>query len=360
MRGKPISQRSLLMVGSIDDRIPQQHPIRPLKVLVDQALASLSPVFDGMYAAIGRPSVPPERLLKAQLLIALFSIRSDRQFCEQLEYNLMFRWFLDMDLDEPAFDASTFSQNRERLIGHRVGEQFLESVVREAQRQHLLSEDHFSVDGTLIEAWASMKSFRPKDEPPDDSNGWSNFRGEKRSNKTHASKTDPDARLTRKGDGLTSKLSFCGNVLMENRNGLIVDLDLAIADGRAETAGALRMMKRRRAHKARRTLAADKAYDTRGFVDASRDLDYTPHVARNQHLHHPSAIDGRTTRHPGYGWSMIVRRRIEQIFGWLKTYGGLRKTRFRGQAKVGLAAQLSAAAYNLLRMVRLTTPQVTA
>jgi transposase len=233
------------MVGSIDDHIPGHHPIRPLKKLADRALASMDEVFKSMYAQIGRPSVPPERLLKAQLLIALFSVRSDRQFCEQLEYNLLFRWFLDMDLDEPAFDASTFSQNRERLIRHRAGEEFLAAVVREATSQHLLSDDHFSVDGTLIQAWASLKSFRPKDEPPGDSNGWSDFKGEQRSNDTHESKTDPDARLARKGKGQEAKLSYCGNVLMENRYGLIVDLDLAIADGRAERDGALRLLERK-------------------------------------------------------------------------------------------------------------------
>jgi transposase len=341
------------MVGSIDDRIPREHPIRPLKRLADRVLASMGEVFEGMYAAIGRPSVPPERLLKAQLLIALFSVRSDRQFCEQLEYNLMFRWFLDMDLDESVFDASTFSQNRERLIRHHVGEEFLAAVVREAQSQRLLSEDHFSVDGTLIEAWASMKSFRPKGEPPGDSNGWSNFKGEKRSNETHESKTDSDARLARKGNGQAAKLSFCGNVLMENRNGLVVDIDLAIADGKAERDGALRLLQRRGRRRARRTVAGDKGYDTRAFVYGSRDLGFTPHVARNHHPTHPSAIDGRTTRHPGYASSMIVRRRIEQIFGWLKTCGGLRKARFRGRAKVSLAAHLSAAAYNLLRIARL-------
>jgi transposase len=360
MRGKKHQQRSLLMVGSIDDHIPQRHPIRPLKVLADRALASMNEVFEGMYAQIGRPSVPPERLLKAQLLIALFSVRSDRQFCEQLEYNLLFRWFLDMDLDEPAFDASTFSQNRERLIRHRAGEEFLAAVVREAKSQHLLSEDHFSVDGTLIEAWASLKSFRPKGEPPDDSNGWSDFRGEKRSNDTHESKTDPDARLARKGNGREAKLSYCENILMENRHGLIVDVDLAIADGKAERDGALRLLKRTGKRRARRTIAADKGFDTRAFVDACRQLGFTPHVARNQHRRHFSAIDERTTRHRGYGISMIVRRRIEQIFGWLKSCGGLRKTRFRGLLKVGLEAYLTAVAYNLLRMARLESTKAAA
>ena len=348
------------MVGSIDDRIPPGHPIRPLKQLADKALASMSDLFEGMYAAIGRPSVPPERLLKAQLLIALFSVRSDRQFCEQLDFNLMFRWFLDMDLDEPAFDASTFSQNRERLIRHRVGEEFLAAVVREARKQRLLSDDHFSVDGTLIEAWASIRSFRRKDDPPGDSNGWNDFKGDKLSNETHESKTDPDSRLARKGNGQPAKLSFCGNVLMENRNGLVLDVDLAIADGRAERDGALRLLRRRKRRAGRRTVAADKGYDTRAFVDDCRELGFTPHVARNQHRTHPSAIDRRTTRHPGYAASLVVRRRIEQIFSWLKTCGGLRKARFRGRAKVSLAAHLSAAAYNLIRIARLVPAEALA
>jgi transposase len=359
MRGTPEIQRSLLMVGSIDDRIPQEHPIRPVKVLADRVLGTMGAVFDAMYASTGRPSVPPERLLKAQLLIALFSVRSDRQFCEQLEYNLLFRWFLDMDLDEPAFDASTFSQNRERLIGHRIGEEFLAAVVREAKRQRLLSEDHFSVDGTLIQAWASMKSFRPKGEPPGDSNGWSDFKGEKRSNDTHESKTDPDARLARKGNGQEAKLSYCGSVLMENRNGLVVDIDVATADGRAEREGALRMLKRRGRGRRRRTVGGDKAYDTRDFVDGSRTCGFTPHPAQNQHRTHRSAVDGRTTRHPGYAVSKIVRRRIEQIFGWVKGPGGLRRARVRGLPKVSLAAQLGAAAYDLLRIAHLSAAEAT-
>jgi len=226
-------------------------------------------------------------------------------------------------------------------------------VVREATSQHLLSDDHFSVDGTLIQAWASLKSFRPKDEPPGDSNGWSNFKGEKRSNETHESKTDPDARLARKGNGQEAKLSYCGNVLMENRFGLIVDIDLAIADGKAERDGALRLLKRTGQRRARRTVAGDKGFDTRAFVDGCRELGFTPHVARNHHRTHSSAIDGRTTRHTGYRISMIVRRRIEQIFGWLKSCGGLRRTRFRGLLKVSLDAYITAAAYDLLRMARL-------
>jgi len=327
-----------------------------VKALADEALAGMSEVFDGMYAAVGRPSVPPERLLKAQLLIALFSIRSDRQLCEQLEYNLMYRWFLDMEFDEPAFDPSSFSQNRERLISHRVGEEFLAAVVEAAQRRRLLSDEHFSVDGTLIEAWASMKSFRPKDGPPADSNGWSNFRGEERSNDTHRSTTDPEARLIRKGKGREARLAYCGNVLMEHRNGLVLDVDLAIADGYGEREGALRMLRRRKRPRHHITLGGDKGYDTRDFVSACRHLAVTPHVARNQHRTHPSAIDGRTTRHPGYAISLVVRRRIEQVFGWLKTNAGLRKARFKGRERIELFAQFAASSYNLLRIARLSEP----
>jgi transposase len=295
MRGHRESQGSLLLIGSLGDRIPQGHPIRAVKALADEALAGMSGVFDGMYAAIGRPSVPPERLLKAQLLIALYSIRSDRQFCEQLEYNLMYRWFLDMGFDEPAFDASSFSQNRERLIAHRVGEAFLAAVVEAARSRRLLSDEHFSVDGTLIEAWASMKSFRAKDEPPSDSNGWSDFRGERRSNETHRSATDPEARLTRKGNGHEARLCYCGNLLMEHRNGLVLDVDVALADGFGEREGALRMLGRLRRRRRRMTVGADKGYDTYGFVSACRELGMT---ARRAQPESPTALGDRRPHQP--------------------------------------------------------------
>jgi len=353
-------QPSLAMVGSIDEHIPQRHPIRHLKILADRALASMNDLFEGMYAHIGWPSVAPERLLKAQQLIALFSVRSDRQFCEQLENDLLLRWFLDIVLDETAFDASTLFQNPERLIRHRAGDEFLAAVICEAKSQHLLSKDHSSVDGTLIEAWASLRSFRPKGEPLDDSNGWSDFRGEQRSDGTHESRTDPEARLGRKGKGLEAKLSYCGNILMESRHGLIVDVDLAIVDGKAERNGASRLLKRRGKRRARRTVAADKGFDPRAFVDACRELEFTPNLFRNQHGTHSSAIEGRTTGHRGYVISMIVRRRIEQIFGWLKSCGGLRNTRFRGLLEVGLDAYLTAVAHNLLKLVRLITAKAPA
>jgi transposase len=353
MRGERREQRSLLMVGSVDERIPAAHPIRRIKALADRALDQLSGVFDAMYAETGRPSVPPERLLKAQLLIALFSVRSDRQFCEQLDYNLLFRWFLDLELDEASFDASTFSRNRERLIRHEVAEQFLAAIVLEAKKERLLSTDHFSVDGTLIEAWASMKSFRPKGEPPSgDSNGWSDFKGTKRSNETHESTTDPEAKLARKSYGEGAKLSFSGHALMENRNGLLVDFVVAPADGFAERREALKML-RKVAGPRRKTVAADKGYDTKAFVADCRGMNVTPHVTQNAHRCKRSAIDSRTTRQPGYRASQILRRRIETIFGWMKSFGGLRRTRVRGVARTQLAARLAAAAYNLLRISRL-------
>lgn len=243
MRGTQRRQRTLLMVGSVEERIPPKHPIRQIKVLADRALADLGPRFNQMYSASGRPSVPPERLLKSQLLIALFSVRSDRQFCEQLDYNLLFRWFLDLEMDEESFDASTFSHNRERLIRHEVAEEFLAAVVRQAKSAHLLSQEHFSVDGTLIEAWASLKSFRPKDEPPGgDSNGWGDFKGSRRSNETHESKTDPESRLARKGNGQPAKLCFSAHALMENRHGLLLDLKIAPATGRAECEQGLNLL----------------------------------------------------------------------------------------------------------------------
>lgn len=344
----------MLCLMSPEERVPATHPLRGIKKLADAALAELSPTFDGMYASGGRPSVPPERLLKAQLLIALFSVRSDRQFCEQLDYNLLFRWFLDLELDEKSFDASTFSRNRERLIRHEVAEQFLAAVVEEAKKGHLLSADHFSIDGTLIESWASMKSFRPKDGPPGgDSNGWSDFRGEKRTNETHASVTDPDAKLARKGPGREAKLSYAGHVLMENRNGFLMDILLSQADGFAERREGATLVARIGGGR-RKTVGGDKGYDATDFVQGCRAAGVTPHVAPNIHRSRKkSAIDQRTLRHEGHRVSQIVRRRIETIFGWLKSFGGMKRSRVRGLEKTQLAARLAAAAYNLLRLSRL-------
>lgn len=340
----------MICLVSPETSVPAEHPIRAIKKVADAALATLSNVFEQMYAATGRPSVPPERLLKGQLLIALYSIRSERQLCEQLPYNLLFRWFLDMDMLESAFDASTYSRNRDRLMKHDVAAAFF-AAVRDEGRD-LMSHEHFSVDGTLIEAWASLKSFRHKDAGDEgDNNGWGDFRGERRSNETHESKTDPDARLMRKGNGQPAKLSFMGHALVENRHGLLVDLRVSTATGKAEREVALEMLDDHE-RPIRTTLGADRAYDTREFVDDCRDLGVTPHVAQNT-TNRRSAIDGRTTRHVGYSISQRLRMRIEQVFGWGKTIGGLRRTRVRGLERTQFGTYLIGAAYNLLRITNL-------
>ena len=349
MRGQNREQTSMLVMGSLQDRIPADHPIRRIKLLADEALSRLHSTFEAIYSQAGRPSIPPERLLKAQILMALFTVRSDRMFCEQLEYNLLFRWFLDMEMDEAAFDASTFSKNRKRLIDNEIGQAFLAAVVESASLRRMVSSDHFSVDGTLIEAWASMKSFKRKDDDtPSDSNGWNDFRGEKRSNETHESKTDPESRLARKGDGREAKLCFNASGLMENRNGLILKIEAGTANGTAERDVAIDQIQDL---KPGSTVAADRAYDTKAFIALSRDAGITPHVA--QVGYRRSAIDGRTTRHPGYEISMIRRRMIEGCFGWMKMIGNCRRTRFRGVPKTNLLANITAAAYDLVRMARL-------
>jgi transposase len=351
MRGRTEEQTSMLMLVSPESRIPKDHPIRRIKKLADEALREMSPLFDQMYEEGGRPSVPPERLLKATLLMALFSVRSERQLCEQLDYNLMFRWFLDMNMEEPTFVATVFTKNRERLLAHDVGARFLGEVVRQARKAKLMSAEHFSVDGTLIDAWASMKSFRPKDEDDDgDGNGWGDFRGTKRSNETHESKTDPDAKLMRKGNGQPAKLCFSANVLMENRSGLVVDMALVAATGHAERDTALAMLERL-GGTARLTVGADRGYDTASFVEDCRKFGVSPHVAQHTNRRR-SAIDGRTTRHGGYSASQRVRKRIESIFGWMKTTAGFARTRVRGIARTQLAAQFVGAAYNLIRLAR--------
>jgi transposase len=350
MRGRPTEQTSMLCLVSLESRIAADHPLRGIKKLADAALRRLSERFDAMYAKCGRPSIPPERLLKALLLIALHSVRSERQFCEQLEYNLLFRWFLDMDLMEPAFDASTFSRNRQRMLDSAIAAQFFQAV--RDQGAELMSREHFSVDGTLIESWASIKSFRPKDDDPGqgDSNGWGDFRGHKRSNQTHQSKTDPEARLMRKGRGREAKLSFGGHALVENRHGLLVDLRVSEATGRSERQTAIEMLEQRQRRR-RITVGADRGYDSTDFVGHCRDAKITAHVAQNTHCR--SAIDGRTVRHAGYAISQRVRRRIEQVFGWIKTVGGLRRSRYRGRQRTQFAAHLVGAAYNLLRIAKL-------
>lgn len=340
----------MLCLISPESRVPEDHPLRGIKVLADAALGTLSPVFDAMYATGGRPSVPPERLLKGSLLMALYSVRSERQLCEQLEYNLLFRWFLDMDMLEAAFDPTAFSHNRQRLMDHDVAGQFF-AAVRD-QGRDLMSGDHFSTDGTLIEAWASRKSFRPKDEDEGDNNGWGDFRGTRCSNETHESRTDPESRLMRKGGSQEAKLSFAGHALVENRNGLLVDLRISRATGYAEREVALEMLNEH-APSAGTTVGADRAYDTRDFVAGCRELGVTPHVAQHANDRRRSAIDRRTTRHIGYTISQRVRMRIEQVFGWAKVFGGLRRTRFRGVGRTQLAAYLVGAAYNLIRIARL-------
>ena len=346
----------MLALMSPEEMVPKDHPVRRIKKLADDALKDLSPTFDAMYASEGRPSIPPETLLKSMLLIALYSVRSERQFCERLRYDLLFKWFLDMNMIDEPFDASSFSRNRDRLLEHEVAHRFLQAVVANAKKARLMSADHFSVDGTLIEAWASMKSFRPKDEDDDDKgdgNGWGDFRGTKRSNDTHESKTDPEAKIMRKGKGREAKLSFVENVLMENRHGLVVDVKVTEARGDAETAAAIDLVVNALPTSNQITLGADKAYDTRGFIGAARFFGVTPHVAQNEHARRSSAIDARTTRHEGYAVSQKIRRRIESIFGWMKTVGGFRRTRFRGVARTQLYAHVVAAAYNLLRMTKL-------
>ena len=366
MRGPATRQTVMLLGMTADQLVPADHPIRRIKPIVEQALAALSPTFARMYAAEGRPSIPPEHLLKASLLIALYSVRSERQFCERLGYDLLFKWFLDLNITDPAFDASTFSKNRARLLQHDVAAAFFDAVLDEARRRGLLSDEHFTVDGTLLESWASMKSFRPKedgaaadrddgDDPPPASGGRNperDFHGEKRSNATHASTTDPDARLMRKGKGKEAKLCVMGHVLMENRNGLAVDVLLTHATGTAEREAAVRMLDRRPEPQRRGTVGADKAYDTRDFVADCRERGVTPHVAQHTSGRR-SAIDGRTTRHPGHAISQRIRKRVEEIFGWMKTVGGGRKLRYIGLERNQFWAELTTATYNLVRMARI-------
>jgi len=361
MRGEVERQGMMLTLVQPEHRIPADHPIRRIKALADAELQRLSRVFEGMYAERGRPSIPPERVLKACLLIALYSVRSERQFCEQLQYNLLFRWFLDLGWDEPSFDASTFAKNKARLLEADVARRFFEGIVAAAKTARLLSAEHFTVDGTLIEAWASLKSFRPREEhpgdrpPPDDTrNPTVNFHGEKRSNATHASTTDPEAQLARKGAGKEAKLCFSAHVVMENRHGLCVALSVADANPATERTEAVRLLKtlRRRGFRPT-TVGGDKGYDTQPFVEDVRALGIAPHVAQNITTHRGSKIDARTTRHAGYTVSQRCRKRIEEIFGWGKTIGGLRKSRYRGRARTGLWAYFVGSAYNLLRMAKL-------
>lgn len=360
MRGHPKQQTTLFSLRTPGDRVPASHPLRRVKDMADAALAALSSTFDQMYSGTGRPSIPPEQLLKSCLLMAFYSVRSERLFCEQLDYNLLYRWFLDMGMEEASFDHSTFSQNRDRLLEHDVARRFFMAVMSQAQSAGLTSNEHFSVDGSLIEAWASLKSFRPKDEkdedtkPPDDKgNPTVNFHGQKRSNQTHESKTDPEAKLARKGDGKEARLAYSLNGVMENRNGLLVDLAVMPADGFAERHAAVMMLAGLGSRNQRSTVGTDKGYDTADFVADCRRLGVTPHVAQTTDIRRRSAIDRRTTRPDGYAVSQRIRKRIEEVWGWMKTVGGFRKTRFRGRERTELAAYLVGSAYNLLRMARL-------
>ena len=352
-------QRAMLVIFEVEQRVPKEHPLRRIKALADAALAQLSPRFDQMYSTLGRPSIPPEWLLKASLLMALYTVRSERMFCEQLDYNLLFRWFLGMEVSEPSFDHSTFSRNRARLLAHSVADEFFRAVVAQARALKLLSREHFTVDGTLIEAWASLKSFKRKDseppEPPDDpGNPTVNFRGERRSNATHQSATDPEARLAKKGRGKEARLCYSANALMEHRNTLLIDLRVEPADGSAERRAAITMLDENLPGNRRITVAGDRGYDTRDFIASCRSLRVTPHVARNLARPGGSALDARTVRHRGYAVSQWIRKQVEEAFGWMKTVGGLRRTRYRGRARVQMHSYLVAAAYNLLRIANLS------
>ena len=360
MRGDDVRSEGLFSYLSCEARVPKDHPLRPIQALVDQALIVLSPAFDQLYADNGRPSIPPEKLLRALLLQAFYSVRSERQLMEQLDYNLLFRWFVGLAMDAPIWDTTVFTKNRDRFLEGEVAAQFFQAVLGQPEVRALLSDEHFSVDGTLIEAFASMKSFKPKAEaggepPAGDAGGGRNaerdFHGEKRTNETHASTTDPDARLYRKGRGKEAKLCHMGHLLMENRNGLIVDALLTEATGTAEREAAAAMLSRQPGRH-RATVGADKAYDVAGFVAHLRTLNVTPHVAQNTSGRR-SAIDARTTRHPGYAVSQRTRKRIEESFGWIKPVGGLRKTRHRGTARVGWLFTLTATACNLVRLPKL-------
>jgi transposase len=353
MRGADEQQSQIFSYLSPEARVRKDHPLRAIRVMVDEVLARMSGSFDAMYADVGRPSIAPEKLLRAQLLQLLYTVRSERLLMEEMDYNLLFRWFVGLSADDAVWDATVFTKNRDRLLQADVAKQFLAQVVAQAGAQGLTSDEHFTVDGTLLEAWASAKSFQPKEKktpPPDDGgNPTVNFHGEKRSNETHESKTDPESQLARKGPGKEAKLSYSGNLLVEKGNGLIVDAEVFQANGTAERDAALVMMEKLPGTKAV-TVGGDKGFDTRGFVAECRNLRVTPHVAQNHARAGGSAIDARTTRHAGYRISQRKRKRIEECFGWLKTVAGLRKVRHRGVCKVDWIFTFACAAYNLVRM----------
>ena len=354
MRGESERQATMMLGLTPDGFVPKSHPLRRIKPLVDSALRRMSPLFDEIYADNGRPSIPPEHLLKASLLMAFFTIRSERQFCEQLRYNLLFKWFLDLNVEDEPFHPTTFTKNSERLLEADAARVLLKEVVKEARRRRLLSADHFSDDGTLLDAWASHKRYRPRDEQGPPKGGGRNrprdFKGERRRRDTHASTTDPEAQLYRKGKQQEARLCYLGHVLSENRHGLVVDVELTEADGYAEREAALAMLER--SVRGPATLGADRAYDTRDFVGDLRALGVTPHVAQNERGRR-SAIDRRTTRHPGYAQSQRRRKIVEEVFGWIKTVGAGGKLRYLGRARNKLWFELTAAAYNLTRLANI-------
>lgn len=354
MRGEDEQQAAMWSYISAEQRVPADHPLRPIRKMVDSVLSELSPLFERLYAKTGRPSIPPEKLLRALLLQLLYTIRSERLLMEQLDYNMLFRWFVGLNMDDAVWAPTVFTKNRERLLEGDVARAFFEKVVELARERKLLSDEHFTVDGTLIEAWAGHKSFKKKGEkkskkPSAPGNPSVDFRGEKRTNETHASTTDPEARLYRKSFGEASKLSFSGHVLMENRNGLIVNAVLTRAYGQAEPDAALWMAEQIKGTR-QVTLAADKGFDQRALVKELRRMQITPHVAQNEKRAGGSAIDGRSTRHEGYQISQRVRKRVEEIFGWMKTVGLLDKLRHRGVELANWVFLFTAAAYNLVRV----------
>ena len=351
MRGDDAGQPGVFSYISAEERVPKDHSLRPIREMVDRSLKELSPLFESLYSRFGRPSIAPEKLLRALLLQVFYTVRSERMLMEQLDYNLLFRWFVGLSMDDPVWDVTVFSKNRDRLLEGDVAHFFFIKVLEQATSRGLLSDEHFSVDGTLIEAWAGQKSFKkkasPKSPPPDDpGNPTVDFRGEKRTNQTHQSTTDPQARLYRKSGGHEAKLAYIGHAVMENRNGLVVNTRVTQATGAAEREAAI-VMAGEFGRPA--TLGGDKNFDTKDFVRRCRDRDVVPHVAQNT-TNRSSAIDGRTTRHPGYSVSQKKRKRIEEVFGWMKTIGLMRKTRHRGTDRVGWMFQFTAAAYNLIRM----------
>jgi transposase len=361
MRGSDERSGSLFSYVNLETRVPKGHPLRAIREIANGALSDLSADFEAMYVPFGRPSIPPEKLLRASLLQAFYSIRSERQLMERLEFDLLFRWFVGLGIDDAVWDHSVFSKNRDRLLEGEIAAKFMAAVLAQPNVKQLLSSDHFSVDGTLVEAWASMKSLKPKNEDRDPPAGGGrneevDFRGEKRSNQTHSSTSDPDAMLYRKGPGMEAKLCFIGHALMENRHGLFVNTRLTRVSGHAERLSALDMVEPRADRPEAITLGGDKGFDAADFVMELREINVTPHIAQNTTRR--SAIDGRTTRHPGYAISQRIRKRIEEGFGWMKTVAGLKKTKYRGIENVGWAFMFAAAAYNLIRLPKLLAQPV--